>query len=66
MENFIFVQFFSHFSKLIRSEGEGGGKPKADIYCFDDVILLLKSVQEGEKVLDTTKFDRRCLWRVSY
>ena len=44
--------------------GRGGGgeerlgvKRKAYIYCFDDVILLFKSIQGGRGCLEITKFE---------
>lgn len=38
--------------------GREGGKAKAYIYSFYDVILLFKSFQEGRGCLKITRFDR--------
>ena len=38
--------------------GREGGKAKAYIYSFYDVILLFKSFQEGRGCLKITKFER--------
>ena len=41
----------SLIKKDVHSQGEGGVRVKAYVYCFYDVILLFKSVQgEGVKI----------------
>ena len=56
--------YFGPFTNYVRSSGGRGRggerlgvKRKAYIYCFDDVILLFKSVQGGRGCLEITKFE---------